>query len=137
MEVPTVVDPAPEASIIVNPADPALASNAVTGGAPADAAIARPPEPGLLDRLNQAAPWWPIAAAILGLAAATYVVRKIWSPTPPPVLYPTWSIEADQPSIETSVPTIPGWPSFSSQTELEWGGASIPEPLPMAEEENG
>jgi hypothetical protein len=40
-------------------------------------------------------------------------------------------------SIAGKLPTIPGWPSFSARTAIEWGGASLPDPLPQAEEENG
>ena len=78
--------------------------------------------------------WWWIPACVIGIPAAGYIIRKIWPPTPtPPLLYPTWEAELIEPSGETSVPTIPGWPRFAARTEIEWGGTSLPEPLPIAE----
>lgn len=81
-------------------------------------------------------PWWPIPVVVIGIAAIGYVIKKL-IPPPAPALYPTWEVEAGLPVRESDPPTIPGWPKFSSQTEIEWGGASLPEPLPPAEEENG
>ena len=79
-------------------------------------------------------PWWWIPACLIGIAALGYLIRKIWPPTPtPPSLYPTWEAELVEPRGETSVPTIPGWPRFAARTEIEWGGTSLPEPLPIAE----
>lgn len=133
---------------IVNPGDPAL-TNGVDGANPAvddseaatnavgDGAGAQPPpRPTWFERLLDMAPWWPIAA-ILSFGAIAYAIRKWWVPPPPPTLYPTWDVDPGGASIAGKLPTIPGWPSFSARTAIEWGGASLPDPLPQAEEENG
>lgn len=82
-------------------------------------------------------PWWPIPVVIIVAVGTAYVLRKPWAPTPPPALYPTWDIEAGAPAFAAEVPKIPGWPRFSTRTTLEWGGASLPDPLPTAEKKDG
>ena len=89
------------------------------------------------DRLQDMAPWWPIPALLLGLSVIAYGIRKLWTPPAPPALYPSWEVESGGASIDGKLPAIPGWPSFSARTTIEWGGASLPEPLPTAETDNG
>jgi hypothetical protein len=89
-----------------------------------------PPENGIPD-------WWPIPAGILGTVAVAYLISKIWPPPVPPALYPTWEVEAAPAAGPFNAPRIPGWPRFSAQVDLEWGGASVPEPLPIAETNDG
>jgi hypothetical protein len=139
-----------ETTPIVNPDDPALTNNVVdeatagteqvegTLNAIGDGAGAQPPPPPTwFERLQAAIPWWPIPAVLLGLGAIAYGIRKTWTPASAPALYPTWDIESGMTAIDGELPAIPGWPSFSARTAIEWGGASLPEPLPLAEEENG
>jgi hypothetical protein len=82
-------------------------------------------------------PWWPIPVAIITLIGIVYTVSKYWPPITPPVLYPTWDIEVGVPAAAADLPQIPGWPRFSIRTTLEWGGASLPDPLPLAEKKDG
>lgn len=90
-----------------------------------------------LEKLNDDVPWWPIPAGILVLGAITYGVRKLWPRPVPPTLYPTWDVEAEPMPTAPDPPRIPDWPKFSTHVEIEWGGAIIPQPLPIAETKNG
>lgn len=99
-----------------------------------------PPRPTLLEWLQENAPWWPIPAGLLGLGAIAYAGRKIWRriwPETVPVLYPTWGIEAGPSPPALDAPHIPGWPKFSTSVTVEWGGAIVPQPLPIAETKDG
>jgi hypothetical protein len=80
--------------------------------------------------------WWMIPVAIAAIGAVTWIIKKLIPPTPP-ALYPSWKLEMAQPLDDISVPTIPDWPSFAARTGVEWGGASLPEPLPIAEKDDG
>jgi hypothetical protein len=115
-----------------------VAASASFSGPPPEAC--NPPPPTLLEWLQENAPWWPIPAALLGLGAVAYVGRKIWRriwPGTVPVLYPTWGIEAGPTPPELDAPHIPGWPKFSTSVTVEWGGAIVPQPLPIAETKDG
>jgi hypothetical protein len=81
-------------------------------------------------------PWWLIAGGVLALGAIAYGIRKIFFP-PVPILYPTWDVEPGLPLPALNAPRIPGWPRFSTETEVEWGGAEVPQPLPIAEKTDG
>lgn len=90
----------------------------------------------LLERLQEDFPWWPIPAALLALGLTTYVLRKfIWPPAP--ALYPSWGIEPGLQPVGPGPPRLPGWPRFSTRVAIEWGGASVPEPLPIVETNDG
>jgi hypothetical protein len=91
---------------------------------------------GILAWLQDHAPWWPIPAAILTVAAAAYSIRKIFFP-PAPALYPTWSIDSDPSPPEAAVRKMPEWPKFSYEVTIEWGGAILPPTLPIAEADDG
>ena len=77
-----------------------------------------------------------IPVAIAAIGAVTWIIKKLIPPTPP-ALYPSWELEMAQPLDDISVPTIPDWPSFAARTSVEWGGASLPEPLPIVEKNHG
>ncbi|WP_028969165.1 PASTA domain-containing protein [Sphingomonas sp. URHD0057] len=87
------------------------------------------------DTCGPEVPWLAIAAGLLGLGAIAFAIHTIFPPVPK--LYPSWDIEAGAPIPPASLPRIPGWPRFSTQVDLEWGGASVPEPLPIAETNDG
>jgi hypothetical protein len=106
----------------------------------------------LLQRLNRAAPWWPLAAipvaASLGYGLWR-LARRIFNGkngnnggnddevTPTPDLYPTWKLEDGAMSPLPDPPGIPGWPKFTSEVRIDWGGAQVPDPLPIAEPNDG
>ncbi len=90
-----------------------------------------------LEKLNEDAPWWPIPAGILVLGVITYGVRKLWPRPLPPTLYPTWDVEADPVPPALDPPRILDWPKFSTSVTVEWGGAIVPQPLPIAETKDG
>ena len=140
---PIIASPPIDTPITVNPDDPALTNGIGPGTAsvPDEAEIlpntTLDPPPSWFERLQEMAPWWPIPALILGLTVIAYGIRKLLPPAPPPALYPSWEVESGGASIDGKLPAIPGWPSFSARTTIEWGGASLPEPLPTAETDNG
>lgn len=144
---PVSASPPIDGPITVNPDDPALtnttgpdttgeteeietSTNTADDNSP-------PPPPTWFEQLQDKAPWWPIPVVILGLAAIAYGVRKLWPPGPPLALYPTWAVDPGAASVDGDLPTMPGWPRFSTRTTLEWGGASLPDPLPTAEKYDG
>ncbi len=92
----------------------------------------------LLESLNEKAPWWPIpalvAAAVLGFGL-WQLGKKIFSG--PPTFYPKWELKTEPAAGEFNPPRLPDWPRFATHVDLEWGGASMPEPLPIAEKTDG
>lgn len=138
---PVIASPPIDGPTTVNPDDPALTNTAGPDTADEIATSTKTTvtdtPPTWFERLQDMAPWWPVPAVILGLGAVAYGIRKLWPPALPPVLYSSWEMDGGAPAAEVELPQIPGWPRFSTRTALDWGGASLPDPLPLAENKDG
>ena len=108
---------------------------------------------GILQWLHDNVPYWPWPAIPVGALLAFglwRLARRIFNGgnsgngtngdaemPPPPHLYPTSDIEyAAMPQVPDP-PEIPGWPKFSRQIRIEWDEPQPPDPLPIAEPDNG
>lgn len=102
---------------------------------------------GWLEWLEKNVPYWPwpaIPAGILLGFGLWRLARRIFNgrseepvPAPPPLLYPTWQFEEGIMPPPLDPPQIPDWPKFRGEVEIDWGGADVPDPLPLAETTDG
>ncbi len=93
-------------------------------------------KPGLLEWLLENAPWWPIPAAVVVLGTLGYLGRRL-IPWPKPTLYATSGMEADPSPVAFEGSTLPGWPKFSTDVNIEWEEPIPPDPLPIRESDDG